>query len=205
MSPNGVVWGDHSGAGARQWKVINNTFEGISGNIVKTNGGDVTIGTGNHFRAATGTQEGHFFHNVEDSVYVPGDHTGLTVTHASTTGQTVDDHHDEAHTVASHSDTTATGAELETLTDTSNADALHSHAVIEGGDHDQLINVSTDDHHTEAHTVASHSDTTATGAELETLTDTSNADALHSHSAPAHTIASHSDTTATGAEVGDSH
>jgi hypothetical protein len=32
------------------------------------------------------------------------------------------------HTIASHSDTTATGAELETLTDGSNADALHDHA-----------------------------------------------------------------------------
>ena len=32
-----------------------------------------------------------------------------------------------AHTIASHSDTTATGTELETLTDGSNADALHVH------------------------------------------------------------------------------
>lgn len=36
--------------------------------------------------------------------------------------------------------------------------------------------------HAESHTVASHSDTTATGAELETLTDGSNADSLHAHS-----------------------
>jgi hypothetical protein len=34
-----------------------------------------------------------------------------------------------SHTIASHSDTTATGAELETLTDGSNADALHSHVL----------------------------------------------------------------------------
>ena len=33
-----------------------------------------------------------------------------------------------AHTIASHSDTTATGAELETLTDGSNATGLHTHA-----------------------------------------------------------------------------
>ncbi|KKL66654.1 hypothetical protein LCGC14_2142850 [marine sediment metagenome] len=38
-----------------------------------------------------------------------------------------------------------------------------------------------DDHHDEAHTVDSHSDTTATGAELDTLTDGSDADALHVH------------------------
>jgi hypothetical protein len=40
-----------------------------------------------------------------------------------------DAHHAESHTVASHSDTTATGTELETLTDGSDADALHTHAV----------------------------------------------------------------------------
>lgn len=38
-----------------------------------------------------------------------------------------------------------------------------------------------DAHHTESHMVASHSDTTATGAELDTLTDGSNANGLHSH------------------------
>jgi len=52
-----------------------------------------------------------------------------------------------------------------------------------GVDHDDLSNVTTDQHHTEAHTVASHSDTTGTGAELDTLTDGSNADALHVHAA----------------------
>ena len=216
--------------------------------------------------------------------------------HSATTGQTADDHHSEAHTIASHSDTTATGAELETLTNGSDADALHIHAIADahiasttnphatdlgnlgsgtlaelntavtdatldtntasrppsgtaGGDlngtypnpsvddgadgtaiHDNvageisvitLVTAATgdhvliedlsdtnnkkrvtaqtiadlapapahsattgqtaDDHHNEAHTVASHSDTTATGAELETLTNGSDADALHVH------------------------
>jgi len=59
-----------------------------------------------------------------------------------------------------------------------------------------------DAHHAESHTVASHSDTSATGSELNTLTDGSNADALHDHSAVgSHTIASHSDTSATGSEL----
>ena len=40
-----------------------------------------------------------------------------------------DAHHNESHTVASHSDTTSTGTELETLTDGSDADSLHAHAV----------------------------------------------------------------------------
>ena len=69
--------------------------------------------------------------------------------------------HAEAHTVASHSDTTGTGAELETLTDGSNAESLHTHT----------------------HTVVSHSDTTATGAELESLTDGSANITLHTHAA----------------------
>jgi hypothetical protein len=43
-----------------------------------------------------------------------------------------------AHTVASHSDTTATGAELDTLTDGSNADALHVHAG-SGFDEDTIL------------------------------------------------------------------
>ncbi len=47
--------------------------------------------------------------------------------HAHGTGYLPDAHHTQAHTIASHSDTTATGAELETLTDTSDADALHTH------------------------------------------------------------------------------
>ncbi len=51
----------------------------------------------------------------------------------------------------------------------------HSHA------HSDITGISANDHHSESHTVASHSDTTATGTELETLTDGSNADALHAH------------------------
>jgi hypothetical protein len=106
------------------------------------------------------------------------------------------DLHAESHDIASHSDTTATGTELETLTDGSNADSLHSHAGV-------------------GHTIASHSDTTATGAELETLTNGSDAGALHIHDAryytesqvngllhpQSHNIASHNDTTATGTEL----
>ena len=50
--------------------------------------------------------------------------------------------------------------------------------------HDNIADVSADDHHNEAHTIVSHSDTTATGAELETLTDGSET-ALHSHAGAA--------------------
>ncbi len=61
------------------------------------------------------------------------------------------------HTIASHSDTTATGAETDTLTDGSDASSLHNH------------------------TVANLNDTGATGTELDTLTDGSDRDGLHTH------------------------
>jgi len=63
--------------------------------------------------------------------YVDGQ---FPVTHASTTGQTTDDHHAESHSIASHSDTTATGAEMETLTDDSMADTLHRHSELSASD-----------------------------------------------------------------------
>ncbi len=50
--------------------------------------------------------------------------------------------------------------------------------------------------HATAHTIASHSDTTATGPETETLTDGSDADALHTHpgsAAASHAMSTHSD------------
>ena len=111
---------------------------------------------------------------VADTQLLIGDGTGFTAatlsgdaTLANSGGVTVASshsgsaHHAQSHTVVSHSDTTATGAELETLTDGSTT-ALHGHSA-------------------PAHTVVSHSDTTATGAELETLTDGSTT-ALHAHS-----------------------
>ena len=119
--------------------------------------------------------------------------------HADTTGQTTDDHHSESHTVVSHSDTTATGAELETLTDGSDGDSLHTHASkLSVADIDDTpVNGETaqpissnwafdhdadgDAHHNESHTVASHSDTTATGAQLNTLVGGSDASSLHYH------------------------
>jgi len=68
-----------------------------------------------------------------------GDDTAK-VTHANLLGIGVDDHHSEAHTVASHSDTDATGPELDTLTDGSIADSLHKH------DHGAILGLTDDDH-----------------------------------------------------------
>ncbi len=89
----------------------------------------------------------------------------LDVTNNIVVGGTVDGvdiaarDHAAAHTAVSHSDQGATGAELETLTDGSDADSLHVHT----------------------NTVAEHSDTSATGAELNTLTSAGDASALHGH------------------------
>lgn len=92
--------------------------------------------------------------------------------HGEVVDVTADQHHNEIHTHVSH---TGIG------TDDHHAQS-HAHSTHTG--------IGTDDHHDEAHTIASHSDTTATGAELETLTDGSNADALHKHAGVAGT---HSD------------
>jgi len=97
-------------------------------------------------------------------------------TDTNTTYTSSDFTHDDliAGTIADH-DTSATGAELDTLTDGSST-TLHNHT------HANATGQTTDDHHAESHDIASHSDTSATGAELDTLTDNSIANTLHRHS-----------------------
>jgi len=100
--------------------------------------------------------------------------------------------HAETHTIESHTDTTATGANLNTLTDGSNADCLHTHSLSGGGKtrvHNELTGiqggVSNEYYHftsamySEVTTFFGNTDITA--AEAEILTDGSNADSLHSH------------------------
>ena len=87
-----------------------------------------------------------------------------------------------------------TAANIDDVVDGSNADSLHLHTGTSVSlDHADLGAVGTDDHHAESHTIASHSDTTATGAELETLTDGSNADGLHTHAGSTHSQAVQND------------
>jgi len=86
------------------------------------------------------------------------------VTHASTTGQTSSDHHIKT-----------TSAEID------HDNIINTHNLTTDISHDSIADVSADDHHPQSHNIASHSDTSATGAELNTLTDTSDADALHTH------------------------
>jgi hypothetical protein len=167
--------------------------------------------------------------------------------HSMLTNIGPDDHHAQHHNINTH-DTTATGAQLTTLTGGGNADSLHTHTVVgiptfveaaqdavgnalqsttsvqfiyndfantiianvkpTGVDHNQLLNydsnrhllpseinlsqlatknhsdlqnISPDDHHAQHHTIGSHTDTTASGTQLNTLTNGSSADLLHTH------------------------
>jgi len=82
--------------------------------------------------------------------------------------------HDESHTIASHSDTSATGENLNMLTDGSNADCLHTHSWANiVPEHNDLDGLNSGDY---LHLTA------AQYVNFGTLTDGSNADALHTHS-----------------------
>ena len=101
------------------------------------------------------------------------------VGHGDLTGVTADQHHTEAHALDA---VVHTGSLPFTDLSGTISDAQHGTvAQANAHAHSNLSGVTADQHHPEAHTVASHSDTTGTGAELNTLTDGSNADSLHVH------------------------
>ena len=90
---------------------------------------------------------------------------------------------DEAGTFFGATD--LTGAEAETLSDGSNADSLHVHAHNsttghQGGTSNEYYHLTSAQH---AETTTFFGATDITGAEAETLTDGSDADALHAHDA----------------------
>ncbi len=119
------------------------------------------------------------------STALSASHTDHTHTHAATTGQTSDQHHAKAH-AADHAENAADEIVAEGLGATSTDVSTNLKPDGTGGvefvdsDHADLANVTSDQHHAQAHTAASHSDQGATGAELETLTDGS-ATTLHKH------------------------
>ena len=126
--------GVHFDGSSNRWRVSNSSISLNSGTgldmdgnnnfvvncLILSNGGygvDIEAGGGavtacyiNNNTSGDVNGSGNVFHNFLGDAYVEGTHT-------------------VAHTVASHSDTTATGAETETLTDGSDADSLHDHAV----------------------------------------------------------------------------
>ncbi len=150
---------------------------------------------------------------VPDLFKIGATATGATVTAANldtlTDVSNADSLHTHSavgsHTIASHSDTSGTGAELNTLTDGSDAAGLHIHSASDlSMAHTDLSGVTSDQHHAESHTIASHSDTAATGAELTELTDGSTT-SLHVHAgtAEAERIETGYTTDGTGVTAGD--
>lgn len=117
-------------------------FDGTTGKLIKQ-GSKTSTEVGSHLDSTINP------HGVT-AAQAGAAPTAHTHTHASTTGQGADDHHNESHTVASHSDTAATGPELNTLTDGSNADALHSHAAASVA-HSATTGQTANDHHSEDH------------------------------------------------------
>jgi len=113
------------------------------------------------------------------------------IAHSDTTGQGVNDHHDKQH---GHDD----GTHHSGLTTDNHHPKLHDlnsateHNGISGAVEDNVCSFDASGYpkdsgqaitglHPELHSIASHNDTSATGAELDTLTDASNADSLHTH------------------------
>jgi len=117
--------------------------------------------------------------NIVNKKYVDD---SFPVTHASTTGQTTDDHHAQSHSHVSHTGIGASDHHAKTTSGEIDHNAtINTHNLTTDISHDSISDVSADDHHAETHTIVSH-DTSATGAELDTLTDNSMADTLHRHS-----------------------
>jgi len=115
-------------SGDTDWAAeINANWDTIDGQM-KTNADNITADIATHAALAsvhhTATTD-TFVTNKDSHDHNGGD--GATITHSNVGSQTSDDHHNEAHTIASHSDTTGTGAELNTLTDGSTT-SLHAHA-----------------------------------------------------------------------------
>jgi len=96
------------------------------------------------------------------------------------------------HNVTELSDVTGAGSgiiisaaertKLNGIEESATADQTKTDIDALGLSHDSLVDVSADDHHAELHSIASHNDTSATGAQLDTLTNNSIANALHRHS-----------------------
>lgn len=115
---------------------------------------------------------------------------GAIATHAAV----VDAHHSEVH---SHLEADITDLAHYDTSDFTTDFAAENLASLATKAHGSLTGVSIDQHHAQSHNIASHSDTTATGPELDTLTDGSET-ALHSHAGGgAHTLDSHSNVTIT--------
>ena len=107
------------------------------------------------------------------------------ISHDNIAGVSINDHHARDH-AASHAENAADEIVAEGLGATSVDVSTNLKPDGTGGvefvdsDHADLANVTSDQHHPQTHTVVSH-DTTATGANLTSLTNDSDAGTLHNH------------------------
>ncbi|KKM25089.1 hypothetical protein LCGC14_1598470, partial [marine sediment metagenome] len=116
------------------WRV---TYQDASGDDV-----ELILGANGTFFQSNGASAAPTFAALVDGD-IPGTHSGSA-------------HHAEAHAPESHTGQGATAAELETLTDTSDADALHNHpSDLTPAEHTSIGDSSP--HHAEGHTLLSHS------------------------------------------------
>ncbi len=86
-----------------------------------TVGGNITVG---------GTVDGVDIAARDHAKYTDAEVDAIVLTHKNLRNA----HHAEVHTIVSHFDTTASGTELNTLTDNSMADALHRHSELSASD-----------------------------------------------------------------------
>ena len=150
------------------------------GRDINTSGGDVIVGAGTvdgvDLTAHVADTDAH--HNEAHTL---ASHSGQLSHDSDLTDVSANDHHNQAHVLATGS---ALGPD-HTISGAADGQVLRANsstaARFDPLDHDDLDGVTANQHHNEAHTVASHSDTTATGSELNTLTDGSDASSLHDH------------------------
>ena len=158
----------------------------VSSANIEISNGNLTITTGNI--TITGTVDGVDIsahaansdaHHAES--HTLASHTGQLSHDTDLTDVSANDHHNQSHVLATGSalgpDHTISGAADGQVLRASGSTSARFDPL----GHGDLSGVTADQHHNESHTVASHSDTTATGSELNTLTDGSDASSLHDH------------------------
>ena len=112
-------------------------FDGITGKLIK----DSSVTTANVSDAITKKHTQNTDTDLDstfEDTFVKKVDTVNVLSDITSAGADIEDavtkKHAEAHDIASHSDTSATGSELNTLTDDSMADALHRHSELSASD-----------------------------------------------------------------------
>ena len=122
---------------------VDHSTVSITGGVGIDGGGDLTTSRSlkmdiNQLTTETTIASGDFIAMVDitdsESTKITFENLEATISHDNIAGVSADDHHAQSHTIVSHSDTTATGTELDTLTDNSMADTLHRHSELSASD-----------------------------------------------------------------------